>query len=211
MAKKTAAKKVIGRKKGDAGNKVKAPRAKKAANGTHAGASDNAIRANFLSHRTKWIDFQSKLAAVNKIGKEVKAALKAAGHSVKEMKIADALAGTPQQEERIRREVHDRLRVAKWLSHPMGKQLDMFENPPGDKRITVEDAQDLGRLAAMEGMVAKPPEHLSPELAQSWLAAYHQQQADQVRGGIKPLPDPARPLDEKTEAAGWGESSGTAH
>src|ERR1700688_38055 len=85
-------------------------------------------QALFLQHRRSWIHWQAKRAVVDKIETEMKAALKADGFKVKQMQLADELA-TVKGEKKVTAEVEDRLKVALWIGHPMGAQLDMFNQP----------------------------------------------------------------------------------
>jgi hypothetical protein len=130
-------------------------------------------RALFLTHRTSWNEYQAKLKAVETIGDEVKAALKSDGFTIKMMKIADQLADV-KGEAVVKSEVEDRLKVARWLGHPLGAQLDLFEQP--DRRPATEVAFENGKTAGMEGRVRKPPH--SPEVPQyeEWMRGWYEGQ-----------------------------------
>jgi hypothetical protein len=144
---------------------------------------EDATRALFASHRQKWLGWRTKLAAVDAIEREVKAALKADGFTVKQFVIADQLTGTPKQEAKVRCEVKDLLLVARWVNHPMGAQLDLFEQPL-TLQTGVGSPYEQGKQAAMDNQAPRPPEGIE---SQVWLAGFHDEQARQVRAGIKPV------------------------
>lgn len=161
---------------------------------------DDAMRALFANHASAWDQWKAKLKVVEKIETDVKAALKNDGFKVQQFKIRDALLAGPKSEAKIHAEVKDRLLVAKWIGHPMGSQLDLFEQP--DRTPAVDRARDEGKQTAMDHGRASPPYAPgSPQYTQ-WLEGFHEEQERQVRAGIKPLediqtedaPDPARPI-----------------
>jgi hypothetical protein len=177
-----------GRKKPPAESvKTKVAKAKSVpAAGRSVTTEDNdAIRANFLQHRTAWTNVQAKLAVAQKLVKDVVSAAKADGFLKKEFEVADALAGLPKQEAKITGEVSLRLRVARWISHPMGDQLDLFAEP--DRTPAVDRAYDEGKQACMSHERASPT--YSPGIPQytRWLQGYHDEQERQVKAGIKKL------------------------
>lgn len=139
------------------------------------------MRSLFLTHRTSWNEWKAKLAVVEKIERDTKAALKADGFTVKQMQIADSLL-TVKGEAKITGEVKDRLQVAMWVGHPMGAQLDLFEQP--DRTPSVDRAYDNGKMASMQGNPAKPPHAPETEQYRHWLAGYHDHQRE-LMGGFK--------------------------
>lgn len=205
MAKAAGGKKGGGKAKSAGGKKGGKAAAKPAASGGDgrplSAADNDAERALFINHRTAWNEWRAKLAVVEELEKDVKAALKNDGFTVKQMQIADQLAGNPKQEAKVRAEVEDRLRVAKWMGHPMGAQLDLFGQP--DRTPSVDRAYDQGKQAAMEAATANPPYAPATPQAQSWLAGYHDEQAARLKRGIKPLePKPEEPV---AQGAGAGD------
>ena len=147
--------------------------------------SDDNIRASFLHHLTAWRAAQSKVAVARKIEKEMVASAKADGFLKKEFQVAEALAGSPKKEARVVAEVSLRQRVAQWIGHPMGKQLDLF----AQNREVLIDPRDEGKQCCMEGGRASPPSKYSPGSIPytQWLEGFHAEQERKVRGGIKPL------------------------
>ena len=140
-------------------------------------------RKLFLEHRGAWNRAQAKVKAAQAVLTDVKAALKNDGFTVKQFQIADALADV-KGEVRIHTEVTDRLKVARWIGHPMGSQMDLFEQP--DRTPSVDRAYDQGKQASMENKPAKPP--YAPDLPQykSYMDGFHDHQR-QLAGGIKAL------------------------
>jgi ribosome modulation factor len=134
------------------------------------GRTTDEMRVLFNSHRSAWTGWKAKLAVVEEIERDVKAALKADGFTVKQMQIADSLL-TVKGEEKITNEVQDRLQVALWVGHPMGRQLEMFQDP--DRTPAVDRAFEDGKTAGLEGRVRKPP--YSPELPQheQWMQGWY--------------------------------------
>ena len=168
--------------------KPRTPKAAKpapASNRSVTTEDNDAIRANFLQHRTHWTAAMNKLALAQNGLKEVVSAAKADGFLKKEFQIADELNGSPKQEAKVTGEVTLRLRVARWMGHPMGNQLDLFAQP--DRTPAVESAYDAGKQAAMEHKSASPPHDPSTPQYERWLKGFHDEQGRQVREGIKPL------------------------
>jgi hypothetical protein len=172
----------------------------------HNGPGDDAIRALFLQHRGPWNSFKAKLKAVQELGKDVKAALKADGFLVKEFEVADDLA-TVKGEAKVTGDVTLRLRVARWIGHPMGAQLDLFAQPNKPTLSVVDQARDDGKRAAMEHETPKPPHAPETEAYKAWMEAYHEEQGRQVRALIKP-PDGANGAAAADEKFDNGEPSG---
>ncbi len=169
------------------GAKTKAAKGKSVpAAGRSVTTDDNdAVRASFLQHRTAWTNVQAKLAVAQKLVKDMVSAAKADGFLKKEFEVADMLAGSPKQEARVTGEVSLRLRVARWIGHAMGAQLDLFAEP--DRTPAVDKAYDEGKQACMSHERASPP--YAPGIPQytRWLEGYHDEQERQVKAGIKPL------------------------
>jgi hypothetical protein len=141
--------------------------------------------------------------ALDKQWTDVKAALKADGYKVIQMQVADDLSGSPKQEAKVQVAVHDRLQVARWVGHPMGKQLDLFAQP--DRTPAVDRAYDEGKQAFMEDKRATPPYAPGTPQYTRWLLGYHDAQDARVRGGLKPLEDQGQE-DGDDDTSGWGES-----
>lgn len=193
MAKKSADKKTATttRKRR---TKAGAPGAAAASDGT-PGAGHNSERASrlaieqeralFLTHRSAWASYRAKIDIAEKFGDDVKAALKSDGFTVKQFQIADQL-GKPKGEARVIGEITDRLKVARWLGHPAGKQLDMFEEP--DRTPIVDRARDQGKMASMENRAARPQDAgYSPdtEAFRAYMDGFHQHQGEIAGAGLR--------------------------
>lgn len=139
-------------------------------------------RKLFAHHRTAWNGYQAKLKQVEEVGKGVKEDLKNDGFTIKQMKIADQLA---TDDTKVKAEVEDRLKVARWLGHPLGAQLDMFAD-----RVPIADrAFEEGKQASIENRPAKPSYDPDTEAHRSYMAGYHEHQRE-LAGGLK-APDDA--------------------
>lgn len=159
--------------------------------------SADEVREGFLQHRKSWLGWQAKLKVVEKFGKDVKAALKADGYKVIEMQIADDLAGSPKSEAKIQMQVEDRLRVAQWIGHPMGSQMDLFAQP--DRTPLSDRAYDKGKQASMENQAARPDYAPETEAYREYMRGYHDHQAT-IGKGFKKKPDAAAASAEKESA-----------
>jgi len=151
-----------------------------------AGIGDNSEKAVltpdekrqlFLSHRSSWAEYRAKVAAAEEFGKDVKAALKSDGFSVKDMQIADALVN---DDTKVVAEVRNRLEIASWLGHPMGHQLEMFDEP--DRTPVTDRAYDDGKMASMSDKQRKPPHSPETEAYRAWMAGYDDHQRELVGG-----------------------------
>jgi len=219
MAKKAKAKT---NKSGKIDGRSKAARAARSAKATGIGGNgrdlhlaDNggnqeAIQASFLQHRNLWISAQAKLKVAEKALKEVVADAKSEGFLKLHFQIADALTAGPKKEAKVVGEVKNRIQVAKWIGHAMGKrvdlnQLDLFatDKPAGDP---IQAAYDDGERTGMEGKRQEVPgQYSSNDLSQAWMSGWHKGQDAMTRKGIKPLEENT---DNGTD--GWGASKATA-
>lgn len=143
--------------------------------------SESEVQELFLHHRTAWTEWKAKRAVVDDHERKVKAALKADGYTVKQMEIADALI-TVKGEAKITGEVKDRLQVAAWVNHPMGRQLEMFNEP--DRTPLADRAYAEGRQASMENRRAAPRHAPDTEAYRQYMAGFHEHQRE-LAGGIR--------------------------
>jgi hypothetical protein len=151
-----------------------------AAGATPSPANDDSKRELFLHHRTAWNGWRAKVKAIEKIGDELKKTIKGDGFLVKEFQIADQLA-EQRGEIKIKGEVAMRLRVARWIGHPMGNQLDLFAS---NAASNVVDPRDQGKQASMENQPRKPPDEYAPDSKAyaEWMAGYDEHQATLASG-----------------------------
>lgn len=200
-------------KRGRPPNPNKQPKAAKAkapsapGKGHNKGPTDrnqDDIRENFLHHRSNfWMQYRAKKAVLDKYYRDGTAAMKADGHKVGQMKIADALAGTAKQRAKIEGSIEEIRTVALYIGDPLSAQLDMFAQP--DRTPAVDRARDEGKQASMENKPCKPPYDPSTPQYQSFMEGYQEDQA-RIAAGIKPLKDEDGEGDDE-DGGGWGESS----
>lgn len=176
----------------------------------------DAMRALFLQHRKLWVAHAAKQAVLDAQKRDIKAAIKVDGFTLAEFVIADDLAGSLKQSQKRESEVARILRVAAYMGHPMGAQLDLFSQP--DRTPSVDVAYDIGKMASMEGKSAKPDYAPETEQYRAYLSGYHDHQT-KIMGGFKRTEE-AEPEQEAEgggvgvgddnpeddEPAGWGES-----
>lgn len=166
--------------------KTRKPRAAKKAppaNGSKVGGngeppvlSFDEERALFLRHRKLIEDQEAKVAAIKLVLDGLYADAKVDGKFTKEeFRIARDLAASPKREAKVAGDVRKRLRVARFIGHPMGRQFDLFEQP--DRTPAVESAYDAGKQASMENRPRRPPH--APEVPQyeEWMRGYNDHQA----------------------------------
>lgn len=162
--------------------------------------TDDQVRSDYVRLRSPWNGAMANLKAAEKRLADVVASVKAAGFTKKQFQIGDQL-GTVKGEARVTGEVADRLKVARWLGHPMGAQLDMFNEP--DRTPLKERAYDAGRMASMQNEPRKPPHSPDTEASRSWLDGYSSHQRE-LAGGFKAPPASARPDDVKGDVEASG-------
>jgi hypothetical protein len=145
----------------------------------------DAKRASFLHHRSSWTAVQAKFKATKKLVDDVVDAMKADGHTKKEMEFADMLAGDCKQEIKAVADVEMKLRVGSYMGHSIGNQLDLF----AQSVAAAPNPYDEGKQCHMEGGRASPPKHYAPGSPQytRWLEGFHDEQERRVKAGIKPL------------------------
>lgn len=140
----------------------------------------------FLQHRESWNQAQAKLKVAEKLLADVVVALKSDGFTKKMFVYADDL-GTPKGEKRVVTDVADRVKVARFMGHPLGAaQLDLFNEGTAvrPKPLTIEDCYEEGKRTSMENKPGKPPAHYSAEQIQAFMSGYHDHQRE-LAGGIK--------------------------
>lgn len=132
----------------------------------------------FGRHRASWNRWKGKEKEVEKLGIEVKAALKADGFKVAHFKIADDLT-TVKGEKRVVDDVTDRLKVARWIGHALGNQYDLFEQKQKAQPARV-DWRAEGRIASQNNQPRKPPSELAPDTDsyRAWMDGYNDHQEE---------------------------------
>jgi uncharacterized protein (UPF0335 family) len=171
------------------------------------GGNEEAVQASFLQHRNRVISVEAQCAIADKKRREVYAEAKSEGFHKKQFLIAAMLSAGPKKEAKVVGEVKDRLQVARWIGHPMGKnvnvnQMDLFADAPASDPLQAA-YEDGERVGLAGGTANVPGQYSAQDLSQAWLSGHHKGQAT-LQKGIKPL-------EEKTDnvvgpAAGWGTS-----
>lgn len=156
----------------------------------------NEIQKGFIDHRRLWNNWMAKKAALEELEKEVKSNLKGDGYTVKQMQIADQLAGSAKASAKVEAEVKDRLQVARWINHPLGAQMDLFSQP--DRTPAVDRARKDGKIASMDNKPCKPPHSPETEQYREWVAGWQEHQAEISKGFKKPNGD-VKPTEAKPE------------
>lgn len=145
------------------------------------------VQELFLSHRRAWTRAITQVAAAKQSLSKVKALLKQDGFKVRQMQIADDL-GTVNGEAKRTNEVDDVLRVARWIGHPMGAQLDLFAQ--ASTTLSAESQQyERGRAASADNQPRKPPDYFAvgSDPYETWLEGYDDHQRE-LAGGFKAPP-----------------------
>lgn len=155
------------------------PRATKGGNKIELSPDEQ--RASFLRINQQIVGLRAKADAANKLVKDALADAKASGFLKKDFDIARDLA---DKDNKIKDEVTRRLRIAQWLGHPIGAQLDMFAEP--DRTPIVDRAYDDGKMASMEGKPRKPPHAAETDAARAWFGGFDDHQRE-LQGGFKTL------------------------
>jgi hypothetical protein len=89
----------------------------------------NAVRENWHHHRKWWKAHHLRQALLDEQYRNGVKALKADGHAIESMRVADALESV-KHAAKVEQQINLRLTVAWYLGLPMGAQLDLFQNPP---------------------------------------------------------------------------------
>ena len=147
-------------------------------------------RAAFLTHRRRIEQIYVELMSLKATLKKAERDAKAEGFKPVWFHIARDLTGFERKEAKVEGEVHDRLTVAYWLGHGLGRQLDLFTSGLAETAKEAPDPYADGRQAGMEGKTASPPNYYSIESEQyiRWMEGYHDATGQRVRAGIT-VPD----------------------
>jgi len=156
------------------------------------------LQEAFLQHRKKWNEAMSAKALTDKQLRSVKAALKAEGFTVQQMKVADDLESI-SGEDKLTVLIETILKVAVWQNHPLGRQLDMFHKP---NEVVKDRAtrRAAGRLASMNDEPRKPPHAPGTLEYDEWMNGYAEHQSE-LASRFKPTKRKrAKKADEHAEA-----------
>jgi len=144
----------------------------------------------FEAQRERFLQYRKQIEAhytAEMLAKEKRIAAqkdaKAAGFNAKLFVIARALTGTDKQASAVKKEVKNRLLVARYLGDPLGNQLDLFVDAT---RIETVDHRAEGMQASRDNKPAKSPHAPGTEAYTAWMAGYQEHQATLAKG-FKPL------------------------
>lgn len=155
----------------------------------HSAASDAAAEAErqslYIKHRDALAKAEARLLQAREHRREVKAELKAAGFTVKEIEFGARLS-TPEGERKARDELQRMIRVARYENSTIGTQFTFDLDSP-DRTPSVDRSFDEGRKVAMEGKPAKPPHAPDTEQYRAWMDGHAEGTSAKLRAGIKPL------------------------
>lgn len=132
------------------------------------GLTDDQQRALLFQHLGPIAEKKEDMASLNGELRNLYKKAKADGFSKKEIDFALALISKDQDE--MSDEHKQRMRIARWVNHPIGTQPDLFDFAPIDKPY--ED----GKVAGLEGRDAVPPEKYGVQGAnyEGWMKGYYE-------------------------------------
>src|SRR5437899_3958958 len=110
------------------------------------GGNQEAIQASFLQNWKRVKSVEAEWAIIDKKRREVYADAKSDGFPKKQFQIAAMLVASPKKEAKVVGEVKDRLQVARWIGHDMGKRIDLNQlellGPDKPARVPVQAAYE---------------------------------------------------------------------
>ena len=159
--------------------------------------TDKEAKALFLQALPKIADLKAKLNTATANLRNAYKTAKSDGFLKSDFDEAFEIQGA-EGEKKKKAAIARSLTIAKWLGCDLGSQLDLFVQ---DARVPAADrAYEEGQAASMKGESAKPPYDPSTEQHRRYMAGYHDDQEQRIKGGIKKL-HPAVAEDVKETAA----------
>lgn len=166
--------------------------------------TDKEAKALFLQALPKIADLKTKLNTANANLRNAYKTAKADGFLKSDFDEAFEIQGA-EGEKKKKAAIARSLTIAKWLGCDLGAQLDLFVQ---DSRVPAADrAYEEGQTASMKGESAKPPYDPSTEQHRRYMAGYHDDQEQRIKGGIGKL-HPAVAEDVKEVAAAKAKTEG---
>lgn len=144
-----------------------------AGQGHNSGLTENQERALFFDHLNKIQSSKEELEKFKAAHARLFKAAKADGFTKKDLEYALRLRADDSNGEELLEERRREVRIAKWLQHPVGTQIDLFDE---DRTTAVERAKELGKNAGMEGKSCIAPYDGSTDQAQAWIEGWHEGQ-----------------------------------
>jgi ribosome modulation factor len=145
-----------------------------AGQGHNSGLTETQERALFFDHLNKIQASKAELEKMKASHARLFKAAKADGITKKDLEYALRLRSDDSNGEELLEERRREIRIAKWLQHPVGTQMDMFDK---DRSTAEEKAFELGKNAGMEGKACIAPYDGSTKQAQAWIKGWHEGQA----------------------------------
>lgn len=145
-----------------------------AGQGHNSGLTENQERALFFDHLNKIQASKEELEKMKASHARLFKAAKADGINKKDLEYALRLRADDSNGEELLEERRREIRIAKWLQHPVGTQIDLFD---ADRSTAEEKAFELGKNAGMEGETCIAPYDGSSKQAQAWIKGWHEGQA----------------------------------
>ena len=179
-----------------------------AAENPRAAPGGNVKKLEGDEQREAFIQFNGQISvlctkrdAAEKLVKDALASAKAAGFLKKDFDIARDLADR-KKETKIGDDITRRLRVARWLGHKLGDQLDMFVDAQAqpDRTPIVDRAYDEGKQTSMAGQSPKPSYSPDTDAYRAFMAGYHDHQRE-LAGGFKTLEPRTDEIENKVAKA----------
>jgi hypothetical protein len=157
-------------------------------------------RQLFLRDVEQYGEAKAALASATADVRNARKRAKADGFTRTELEAAVAMHD-PAGEERVRMEVLERLRAAKWMGAALGTQFDLLERLQSGQGAYFgpSDPFDAGKLASMQNQPRKPPHDPGTEAYEAWMNGYAQDQ-ERISRGFKSRP----PIDTSQQADGIG-------
>jgi hypothetical protein len=133
---------------------------------TAAELSDTDRQRLLLAHKRKLKPLLLTETAAKKAVSNAYELAKKEGITKKELQLA-FLLDTDEGAEKVKLQMQQILNVDRWVGGELGEQLEMFPKPS----VMVKAYAD-GKRAALEDEPARPPESLSQNAANEWLAGH---------------------------------------
>jgi len=138
--------------------------------------SDREIQDGFIRHLRNINVYEARLTAVKSQLAALYAKAKNDGYKKRQFQLARDFEDV-KGEARINALMDDTLRVARWIGHPLGAQLDLFRETPA-----VPFPRESGRLASMSNKPRKPEIAPNTEAYEQWMEGYDEHQRELMEG-----------------------------
>lgn len=131
--------------------------------------TDDERRAILLNGVKKIEEFQEEMKSWNGKLRAERKRLKA--HDFEKHEVDWALKLRSAEDDEVVEERRRQDQIARWLGHPVGSQLEMFDGV--DRTPLVDRASTEGLNSGMAGDRCSPPYDMGTEAGQTWIAQWH--------------------------------------